>query len=199
MLTGVSPKNTCWSRLMVTTSRCSVTSRTVRVLGTATSIPSSNPHTTLATAGPGSRSGFAPPTAGFVPAHGPATRAPEVRSFRSSGNQRSRDRFQSPARNLFLFSLSPIPLPLLRLLQVNASQQQQEFLASVARAGPLLLRPSKSAFLEPARAQPISPRFPEKDLDSIPSAITENIQTATKRVLSQALAHQDRQPVVRLA
>src|ERR1035437_2246397 len=39
MLTGVSPKNTCWSRLMVTTSRCSVTSRTVRVLGTATSIP----------------------------------------------------------------------------------------------------------------------------------------------------------------
>jgi len=87
----------------------------------------------------------------------------------------------------------------LSLLQVDAPQQQKEFLASTARAGPLLLRSSKSAFLEPARAQPIPPRFPEKDLDSIPSAIAENIQTATKRVLSQALAHQDRQPVLRLA
>src|ERR1039458_4255216 len=42
MLTGVSPKNTRWSRSMVTTSRCSVISRTVRVLGTATSIPDCN-------------------------------------------------------------------------------------------------------------------------------------------------------------
>src|ERR1019366_2858901 len=39
MLTALSPRKTCWSRSMVRTSRCSVISLTVRVLGTATSMP----------------------------------------------------------------------------------------------------------------------------------------------------------------
>src|ERR1039458_4573896 len=39
MLTGRSPRKTCWLRSMVTTRRCSVISLTVRVLGTETSIP----------------------------------------------------------------------------------------------------------------------------------------------------------------
>jgi hypothetical protein len=87
----------------------------------------------------------------------------------------------------------------LRLPQVNASQQQQEFLASVARAGSFFLRPSKSTFLKPASAQPIPPLFPKEDLDPIPSAITENVQTAAERILAQTLPDQDGQPVVRLA
>jgi hypothetical protein len=87
----------------------------------------------------------------------------------------------------------------LRLLQVNASQQQQEFLAPVMRAGSFSLRPSKSTFLKPASAQPISPLFPKEDLDPIPSAITENVQTAAERILAQTLPDQDGQPVVRLA
>src|SRR5215472_17256619 len=39
IFTGVSPRNIPESRSMVTTRRCSVISRTVRVLGTATSMP----------------------------------------------------------------------------------------------------------------------------------------------------------------
>src|SRR5579859_7922661 len=39
MLTGVSPRKIPESRSIVTTTRCSVISRTVRVLGTATSMP----------------------------------------------------------------------------------------------------------------------------------------------------------------
>src|ERR1700676_5408531 len=39
MFTGLSPRNSEPSRSIVTTSRCSVISRTVRVLGTATSMP----------------------------------------------------------------------------------------------------------------------------------------------------------------
>jgi hypothetical protein len=87
----------------------------------------------------------------------------------------------------------------LRLLQVNASQQQQEFLASVARAGSFFLRPSKSPSLKPASAQPISPLFPEEDLDPISSPITKNVQTAAERILAQTLPDQDGQPVVGFA
>src|SRR6266568_5595824 len=39
MFTGLSPRNTCWSRSIVNTNLCSVISFTVRVFGTATSIP----------------------------------------------------------------------------------------------------------------------------------------------------------------
>src|ERR1035438_3854046 len=39
MLTGRSPRKTCWLRSIVSTRRCSVISLTVRVLGTETSMP----------------------------------------------------------------------------------------------------------------------------------------------------------------
>src|SRR5579863_4323874 len=42
MFTGLSPRNTCWSRSIVSTSRCSVISLTVLVFGTETSMPDCN-------------------------------------------------------------------------------------------------------------------------------------------------------------
>jgi len=73
-------------------------------------------------------------------------------SRKEAAHKESREETQSPAEKLFLFAFSPIPLPLLGLLKIDASQQQQKFLPSVARAGSFLFRPSKSPLLKPSGA-----------------------------------------------